>query len=223
MKRYSGLRPDRGELLRYLGYRGQPIEPPFEEMIKRCEDTAVECMTPREICQVFPIVFLKNGVEVSGTSLILTGNDIRRHLEGCDRCVLLAATIGSDIERILTLYAKTRLTEAMVLDAAATSLIETLCDAAEERFRAENGVRRCIMTTRFSPGYGDLPITLQPVLLEILQTQKRIGLTCSVDTILMPRKSVTAVIGISRHTVLRAQSGCGACNQRENCPYRKGD
>ena len=53
------------------------------------------------------------------------------------------------------------------------------------------------LTDRFSPGYGDFPMESSKDLVGLLDAGRRIGLTVSQSGILIPRKSVTAVLGVS--------------------------
>lgn len=74
---------------------------------------------------------------------------------------------------------------------------------------------------RFSPGYGDWPITVQPKVAAVLDTARRAGI-CVLNTNLMtPRKSVTAILGLSDHPVKGHLAGCGHCVLRTRCEYRK--
>ena len=82
------------------------------------------------------------------------------------------------------------------------------------------------LTTRFSPGYGDFSLEHQPALLSLLDTQRRIGLTLSEGGMMLPTKSVTAIVGIraSFSAELLSQScasGCAACSKQ--CAFRKLD
>ena len=77
------------------------------------------------------------------------------------------------------------------------------------------------LTGRFSPGYGDWDIAVQPLVANALDTVRRAGL-CVTDTNLMtPRKSVTAVLGLSSQPVKGKLAGCGHCVLRTRCEYRK--
>ena len=77
------------------------------------------------------------------------------------------------------------------------------------------------LTGRFSPGYGDWDIAVQPLVAAALDTARRAGL-CVTDTNLMtPRKSVTAILGVSGHPVKGKLAGCGHCVLRTRCEYRK--
>ena len=70
-------------------------------------------------------------------------------------------------------------------------------------------------------GYGDWPITVQPKVAAVLDTARRAGI-CVLNTNLMtPRKSVTAILGLSDHPVKGHLAGCGHCVLRTRCEYRK--
>ena len=77
------------------------------------------------------------------------------------------------------------------------------------------------LTGRFSPGYGDCPLSLQPALCRALDTPRGIGLAPTRDNLLTPRKSVTAILGLADHPVTGARAGCARCLLRETCAYRK--
>jgi cobalamin-dependent methionine synthase I len=51
------------------------------------------------------------------------------------------------------------------------------------------------LTMRYSPGYGDWNLDVQPEILATLDSG-RIRLTSNISHILIPEKSVTAIIGI---------------------------
>ena len=73
---------------------------------------------------------------------------------------------------------------------------------------------------RFSPGYGDFPLSCQEGLLNGLQAGKRIGITLTEGSLMMPSKSVTAVIGISENKEFCTVTGCEIC-EKTDCAYRR--
>ena len=73
---------------------------------------------------------------------------------------------------------------------------------------------------RFSPGYGDFDITHQDMILRMLDTAKKIGLTLTGGNMLTPSKSVTAVIGLSETETSCHIKGCEVC-QKKDCAYRR--
>ena len=97
--------------------------------------------------------------------------------------------------------------------------MEQGCGQAEREIAAR--FPEAYLTDRFSPGYGDLPLDLQPALCAALDAQRRLGLTVTDSLLLNPVKSVTAVIGLSPTPQPARIRGCGYCNFRENCQFRK--
>ena len=73
---------------------------------------------------------------------------------------------------------------------------------------------------RFSPGYGDLPLAVQPRFIEALDAQKLLGLSVNSSLLLVPAKSVTAVVGLfSTVPQTPTRTPCQDCIAREYCSY----
>ena len=83
---------------------------------------------------------------------------------------------------------------------------------------AEEGLS---LTSRFSPGYGDMPLSQQRLFVTLLDTPRKIGLTTTPAFILTPRKSVTAVLGLSTGPAKPAAPACRDCLLRGECGLRK--
>ncbi len=202
------LKLDVSEVLRYMGHGGEDahITQTAQQAIARMEQLAA----PRW-----------RWVECAPDALPLSGKDIRRHLAGCDRMAVLCATLGAAVDREIRLTEHRSMLLALALDAAAGEAIEKVCDAAEAEIREAITQSGRFLTGRYSPGYGDLPLSLQPELLTLCDAPRRIGLSVTPTNILTPRKSVTALLGISVHPVSGHARGCGTCGLSADCPYRK--
>lgn len=188
---------DKAQVLRYLGYRNQEITPEMDAMIDNCMSLMSETARPRHVRRTFKFSVGEAGITLE-TGFFLPGVDICRHLGGCNQVVLLAATLGISADNLIRFWENTDITKSLVLDACATQMIESCCDEIENEVRAEAADRSLNITTRFSPGYGDLPLDIQPGMLAVLDTGRKIGLTCTDSLIMLPRKSVTALIGIGK-------------------------
>ncbi|MDO5548587.1 MAG: vitamin B12 dependent-methionine synthase activation domain-containing protein [Eubacteriales bacterium] len=151
----------------------------------------------------------------------LPGEDICRHLAGCDSMYLLCATLGAAVDREIRFVERTSMLNALALDAAAGDGIEKVCDHAQEEIRTLEANSGRFITGRFSPGYGDLPMTVQPELIRLCDAPRRIGLSLTQSGILIPRKSVTAILGASSVPVEGRRRGCGTCRMTASCPFRK--
>lgn len=209
------------EVLRYLGHKGQIIDEKIMTIIDECIREVKEIITPRVIYEYKDIKIINEGVEILGTNLLLTGKDIRKLLSNSKKCVLMAVTIGNDIERKTRLYEKTNLTKALILDSCATTAVEEVCDKLEEAVRKKAENDSMDITFRYSPGYGDLPLDVQSSFLRALDAQKKIGLTVSENDLLFPRKSVTAIIGIVEQGINKKKKSCKECSNYENCSFRR--
>lgn len=211
----------REEVLRYLGYRGQPLEEPLLQKLDQAREEIRAVSRPLYTYRTFPIDRTEAGIVPRGTSLCLPGEDIARHLDGCPQLVLMASTLGTEAEKRIKYLELTDMALCTMADAAATTAVEELCDYVEGIVRREAEARGFHATGRFSPGYGDLPIGVQRAFSQALDTPRTIGLTVSASRILLPRKSVTAIIGLSSKPVSPGERGCASCPNRGNCSYRK--
>ena len=99
--------------------------------------------------------------------------------------------------------------------------VESLEAAAEAELRQWAAGQGKYLTGRYSPGYGDWPIAVQPLLAAALDTARRAGLCVTDSDLMTPRKSITAVLGVSDHPVKGHLAGCGHCVLRTRCEYRK--
>lgn len=217
----NNLKIDKNEVLRYLGYRGQEVT---KELIKDVEETikeSKELVNVKHVYREFNIVKENEAILLLGTNLILQGKDIFNLLKNSDKCIVMAATIGSDIERKIKLYSKYNLTKALILDSCATTAIEEVCDNLQGTISKGILKGEEKFTFRYSPGYGDLALNIQKEIISILDCERRIGLKVSSEMVLFPRKSVTAIIGITNKE--QSKDKCKVCNNFERCSYRKGD
>lgn len=209
---------NKDEALRYMGHRGE-VPQALKELVLKCEKQLLEVIRPAYIFKCFDIEYTDGGIRVLNTSLTFSGNDIKNHLEDCTRAVLMCATIGAEADKLIRLTEISDISAAFVMDSLASAAVEQVCSQADniikETFPTE------FLTWRFSPGYGDFPIEIQRDFLDVMNAQKRIGLNVGSGNILIPRKSVTAVAGLSRTPIPKKRRGCVCCNMAEVCQYRK--
>lgn len=173
-KTYDAPPVDRREILRYAGVRGDApeIEAILDECIKESEGKLTY-----KLCYVeFPVSFFDS----------VDSKDMKKHLEGCNKVILFAATVGIGIDRLIARYASVSPTKSLLFQAIGAERIEALCDEFNSDF----------VGLRFSPGYGDLPLEFQKEIFKVLDCPKRIGLTLNESMLMSPTKSVTAIIGV---------------------------
>lgn len=183
----------KAEAARYIGIRTVPDEK-TAELLDRYEEIVRSRLMPAYVWRESQLAFSTEGVYLSGLSVPLTGNSIQKLLNGCVGAVVLAATVSAEADRLIRRLSVSDMAAAVVVDALCSAAIEQVCDKAEIEIFGDMPKEQ--RTYRFSPGYGDLPIELQANLLNYLNAQRRIGLSCTDSYLLTPTKSVTAIIGV---------------------------
>lgn len=216
----NNLNIDKDQVLRYLGYRGQEISNEIDALIEECIKE-IKTLANLRATYKYSSVHIKNQVSLMEIGLNLKGKDIINHLEKSNKCCVMAATLGSEVDRKILYYEKINMTKAIILDACATTAIEEYCDFIENEVKKEAEKDKLNINWRYSPGYGDLDISIQRDLLKSLDAEKIIGLTVSSHNILIPRKSVTAIIGIIPKELIVKKKSCNQCNKFDSCKFRK--
>jgi len=186
--------PDRKEILRYAGVRGSV--PEVEELLTECLQEITEKLTYKVCWTAFPVLFYEERLSLGFTETNSTA--LRRNLAGCTEVVVFAATIGIAIDRLIARYGAVSPAKALLFQAIGAERIEGLCDVFAREI-AEQKAAECLRTRqRFSPGYGDFPLTVQKDIFAILDCSRKIGLSLNDSLLMSPSKSVTALIGITK-------------------------
>lgn len=217
-------RIDRAEALGYLGYAGQPLDDQLQQRFDAAVEACERDLVPRSIWASFRIdqaTLQDTAVVLHGSSLVLEGRSIAQHLEGAVEAVLLACTLGAKSEQELRRRTALSPADALMYSAAASALVEAAANEAEAAIVAEAATRGLRANFRYSPGYGDFPLTVQPAFLAALDATRRIGLTATETNLLVPAKSITAVIGLfDGEPPHGGRSSCDACQLRASCKLR---
>ena len=77
------------------------------------------------------------------------------------------------------------------------------------------------LLSRYSPGYGDLALESQREFFRVLNVTKTIGVSLTEGCLMVPTKSVTAFIGMSKTDKNCILSGCEDCTMRDTCMYSR--
>ena len=210
---------ERSEVLRYLGYRGAQPDEMVEQNLDRCIAELQSAAAPKSVFQAFELSHLAEGTMKTGGVLIRSKN-LARTLKGCTSVYLMAATLGLAVDRLITRASAVRMSDAVLYQAAAAAMIEAYCDEVNDTLREEAERVGLYCRPRFSPGYGDFRIEHQHDISRLLDTPRKIGLTVTESCLLVPIKSVTAVIGLSNSPQPCHRKGCEECS-KQDCAFRR--
>lgn len=213
------LQPNTPDALRYLGAGDNPPDA-LRQQVQTISQQLSLRLQPRYTYRLFPILRQGNHFFLPQTGITLGGHTASTMLSSCHQAVLLCCTLGTEFDTMLRARQARDMAEAAILDACGSALVEAGCDAVQQELQARFPDQ--YLTDRFSPGYGDLPLTLQPLICTALDARRRIGVHVTPSLMLNPSKSVTAIVGLSDQPQMARVRGCGYCSLAETCALRKG-
>lgn len=184
------MRIEEREVLRYLGYRGNNADETVRGLIAEVSKEAERTITPKSMYKIASLNLHENGVAVDG--VFIESRHLRRHLRNSDKVLLFAATLGTNADLLVRRLMVTDTAKAAVAQAVLAAYIESYCDGECEILAQKFGK----LTRRFSPGYGDLALTVQRDFFNLSDCTRRIGITLNNACLMLPTKSVTAFIGM---------------------------
>ncbi len=197
------------DILYCLGYGNKEPDEKTKSLIDKIRDDTVSGIKPKAVHGTFPT-----------ENLNFSGCDIKEHLNGSEECILFAATLGTESERLSALYQKKDMEEAVIFDCVCDAYIEAFSDEYCDELLKEYRQRGLYLNTRYSPGYGDFGIEHQKEFITLLNCERSIGLTVNDSSVLLPRKSITGVMGIFSFPPKGKARGCAACNMFKTCKMK---
>lgn len=185
----SEIEPDKKEACRYMGYKSDRKNEALEELYSQCLEFFKKEADYKAVYREVPVT-LNDGVIDFGFCKIENEN-LYKNLSGCSSAVIFAATAGAAVDRLIMRSSALSAVEGMVCDCIASSGIEVWCDEVNS---VAVGTRQS--KPRFSPGYGGVSLSYQEDILSFLDAERKLGITLNDSLMMIPRKSVTAFIGI---------------------------
>ena len=186
---------------RYMGCP-QPDERVWA-LLKRGEAIVWEAAQPRHVIR-----------RLGAKDFPLPGEAVRRHLAGCRELLLIAATLGAGMDQRIRRESLMDMALGLAVNACAAACLEDYLDGLPLPLAPGE-----YATPRFSPGYGDLPLTVQTEFL-FRVNGKAIGLCETAAHMLAPEKSVTALCGVTASPRAHCPRSCERC-PHTGCPFRE--
>lgn len=191
VKKYTSLPISEDEILRYA--RAGTDMPSSREICRSVIDEALSLLDMK-VCYTELFVTVSEGVCDFGYFKI-NSKSLAKNLFGCERVILLAATVGIGLDRLITKYSRLSPLRALFAEAVGTERVEAVCDAFSLGIAKEYGKKT---KPRFSVGYGDAPLSAQKDIITLLDTARLIGVSLNESLVMSPSKSVTAFMGIEK-------------------------
>lgn len=206
---------NKSEILRYAG--GGNDNPAVAKLLDECLAECGDVFKGRICYGTFPVSVNQCVVDLSFAEV--QSRSLAKNLKNCDEAVVFAATVGLDVDRMISKYSRIDVSKANFMQAIGTERIEALCDVFCETLRLSQKYSGFFMRPRFSAGYGDLPIDFQRDIISVLDCNRKIGVTLNDNLLMSPSKSVTAIVGFGRGPDAPLKTGCENCD-KSDCEFR---
>ena len=173
----------------YLGFKGEADEGQLS-MVRSAVAEAKRLSRPQFVYRFYELFkeeeryFIDAPLDISYPSLQRL---FAKH--GSDSLCILVSTLGGAIDKRISSLAQSDPPRMVLLDAASNALIEEETDSFQKRLGLKDE------SFRFAPGYGDVPLSMQKDLFELIPEISRIGIELDDGFIMHPFKSMTGLIG----------------------------
>lgn len=208
------MKINRSEVYRYMGERGNghsaEIQSEVELVCAKMEQRA----EPHYVYKLFT-------PRIDGDSVVLGGKcfiskDLSKHLSGAEKVAVLAGTLGTSSDLVIRECAIWGTVKLAAAQAAGAAMLEQVLDGACEVIGKECAL---FPMPRFSAGYGDFDLSYQADILSLCDATKRIGITLTDNMMMIPTKSVTALVGLKAEPCGKLHD-CTKCGKKD-CDFRK--
>lgn len=216
----SELDIDRKSILNRIGYGAEHTPPArIESLVNEYADNICDLIEPAYFCVFRKITAVIGPYAIIEGWIILKSQVIARLLKKCDRVAILVLTIGDHLEEMVQHLSKEGLVlQASVLDVIGSSAVEAAANAVHDLVHQNARAEGLFASQRFSPGYCDWNISQQKKVFRALRNNT-VGVTLTKKCLMLPRKSVSGIIGIGPREVTD-YNPCQTCPELE-CDGRR--
>ena len=186
----SKIGTDKKMACRFMGCKSTVLSESLADVYEECLQSYMSVAEPKAVIRKTPVSFGEDN-EVIFDFGSVKSESLCKNLEGCKSAYVFAATVGIGVDRMLKRLAVSSEAEMMVFSCIASSGVECWCDFLNERLSEKHSLK-----PRFSPGYGGVSLEIQKDILQFLEAEKMLGLTLTESLMMIPVKSVTAIVGI---------------------------
>ena len=198
----------RKEVARYLAYKNHLPDRQVGAIIDACEKELFEELTPRCIGQRFSL-----------NTLSFESKDLKRHLKDAEDAWLCVLTLGTEADLLLRRWSFENMAKAAVGQACCAVMSDQYLDFYMQELQEKSAEGEYLLPP-FSPGYGDFSLSFQRRILDLTEAGKRLGVYLTSAGMLVPEKTVTAVIGISTQEEEACRASCIHCGKTD-CAFRR--
>jgi hypothetical protein len=178
-------------------------------------------LEPAAAYELYPVTGMNGSqIELEGGKAV-HGPALPAFLPEARELAVIVGTIGPGLEKQASDYTKNgQALRGMLLDGIGSAAVDKLVPEVIKLITAGVAPLGYELSSPVNPGMPGLAMTEQWNIMELAKASE-IGVSLTPSGILIPRKSVSMVIGIGpRMTRWTPAEVCARCNLRESCPYK---
>lgn len=190
------------QILKYLGYGNNMPDSTVMNLINECINEVKEISKFKYYYQEYDEIlpFLSNN------------DNYIKYLNGANGYLLVATTLGIDIDIKTRYYKHADPTKGVIFDAAASAYVEYLADEYEKTLPFNE------MSYRFCPGYQGTSFLDNQIIAKYLNISKILGINFLESGLMVPLKSMVGIIALGTN---KKQSCSGCIFNGKECKYQK--
>ena len=176
--------------LAYLGYKGEPDDEQFH-LVDEAIREAKRYARPQFVYRFIKLIKEEDGSFAADAPLCVSYGALQKMFTkgDSDNLCILVSTLGSATDARIARLGETDQARMVLVDAASNALIEEETNAFQKRLALKDE------TFRFAPGYGDVPLTMQKEIFDLMPEISKIGIKLDESNFMHPMKSMTGLIG----------------------------
>ena len=210
---YNDCGVNLNQIISLLGYNIETVPGPVLESLESIIQTIPSILKLQSGFKIFDsrkIKLVSKGFTIEDQTFDC-GTIIQSNLKDSDTLVFIISTLGNELETLSKNYMDSNeILNGYLIDKIGSELVETLTDKTENYLREFIDPYELKMTNRYSPGYCGWNVSDQQKLFSLLP-DKFCNVSLNEDSLMIPIKSISAVIGIGKN-VERKNYQCSICD-----------
>ena len=189
------------QILKYLGYGKNKPDDRVMNLINECIE---------EVEEISKFKYVYNEYDEL-LPFIKENEAYLEFLKGSNGYLLVATTLGIEVDNRTRYYKHTDPTRGLIFDACASAYVEKMADDYEASLPFSN------LSFRFCPGYQGTSFLDNQIIAKYLNVSKYPGISFVESGLMVPLKSMIGIIAIGSNK----RQSCKGCIFNGNCKFQK--
>lgn len=189
----------RREIYRYLRLEGNAPDAATSADVERNLKRLEGAISLRHVASLRPVT--KEGDSIVFGDFSTSSAVLQKNMKTSEYALLFAMTLGPAVDRLISRLLITSKADAFITDACCTEYLESYANRYCAHVREEAAQQGFVAHPRFSPGFADFGLEFQWPLIRSLQADKKMHIALTKGNMLVPTKTITALMGLDRRIV----------------------